>query len=311
MLSELVLVHRTLPAPSLSAIGGGDLVWRTCLREIRLAFQDSAAEIAVAPSDEVYSGADAYRFLLEILCGLHSRILGENEIVGQFKKRFLEEALPEAYADDFRRLAQALLTDMKQVRRQYPLNLGAHSYGSFCRRELEGASPVAILGTGELAVAIAPWFSKKTEVRVLHRSEESRARFERKLSQANSGVARTLVYRAIDANPLDLSGALVIAAPLSAREIDALIARASVHPTKVIDLRGDSAEDPILPITLPDGSEATVLDLQDFFRDAESANRTASGLKAAALARVARLTDARLDSESIVIRTYGWEDLCG
>jgi glutamyl-tRNA reductase len=309
MLSELVLVHRALPAPSLSPVGGGDIVWRTCLREIRVFFQNSDTEIEATSHDEVYLGGEAYRFLLEVLCGLHSRILGENEIVGQFKKRFLDEALPEVYADDFRRLAQSLLADMKQVRRQHPLNLGAHSYGSFCRRELEGASPVTMIGTGELAVAIAPWFSRKTEVRVLHRSESGRESFLRKLSGA--AVARTARFAAIDSKILDLSGALVIAAPLSAREIEALIARATSRPSKIIDLRGNSAEDPILPVTLADGSEAIVLDLQDFFREAESANRAATTLKAAAMIRIAHLTDARLDSESILIRTYGWEDLCG
>jgi glutamyl-tRNA reductase len=287
-------------------------VWKTCLREIFLARRSPDGVLETLPGDEVFYEQDAYRFLLEVLCGLHSRILGENEIVGQFKKRFLEEALPADLSDDFRRLAQALLADMKQVRRQHPLNVGAHSYGSYCRKESEGDARATILGTGELAVAIAPWLSRKSETQILYRSENGRASFARKVSGGAASVARSIRFAPLATSAgLDLSGVLVIAAPLSAREIEALLSRASALPSKLIDLRGESAGDPLLPIALADGRDLPVLDLQDFFREAEASNRAAATLRAAALARVARLADARLESESILIRTYGWEDLCG
>jgi glutamyl-tRNA reductase len=312
MLSELVLVHRTSPAPAHPLGAEGWFVWKTCLREIYLARRSSEGALETSPGDEVFYGPDAYRFLLEVLCGLHSRILGENEIVGQFKKRFLEEALPGEFADDFRRLAQALLADMKQVRREHPLNVGAHSYGSYCRKEAEGESRATLLGTGELALAIAPWLSRKAETQVLYRSENGRDSLARKISETNSTAARSLRFAPLaNAKALDLSGLLVIAAPISAREIEALLAEVSGLPSKLVDLRGESAGDPLLPIALADGRELPVLDLQDFFREAETSNREASVLRAAALVRIARLTEARLESESILIRTYGWEDLCG
>lgn len=308
MLTDLVLIHRT--GPAIAPEGGAWVVWKTCLRQIYLSRRpvgSATIDFPLLQGDEVFYEADAYRFLLEVLCGLHSRVLGENEIVSQFKKRFFEEELPSEVSGDFRKLAQSLLADMKQVRREHPLNLGAHSYGSYCRKETERDSRITIVGTGELTLSILPWISKKSEIQILYRSEKGR---DSLISKAG-GIAVPVHCVSVSTEVLDLSGALVIAAPMGAREIEAMIARAEVKPSRLIDLRGEAEKDPLLPIESPDGSDLPVLDLQDFFRETEISNRAASAARMAALARVAKLAEARLESDSIQIRTQGWEDLVG
>src|SRR6185437_11106148 len=84
---KLVIVHRrrdTQPA-AFSFTNPDWCVWETCVR--RLAFGTDA--FAIEPSergDEIYLGDHAFRFLLEIVCGLHSPVRGETEVHGQFRQ---------------------------------------------------------------------------------------------------------------------------------------------------------------------------------------------------------------------------------
>src|SRR3989475_6294583 len=79
------------------------LEWQTCLR--RILFLNSndnravieAAEVgkAVPPTVEVFRAQEAYRFLLEVICGLNSPIVGETAVMGQFKKISLQTKFPK------------------------------------------------------------------------------------------------------------------------------------------------------------------------------------------------------------------------
>ena len=110
----LCIVNRPLGD---SPIPAGALIWRTCLREVWFAEEagelsgtevvdvgiaseqseasprERSGERGAAASERVGGrGAapsnvdgDAYRLLLEILCGLQSPMLGETQVMGQFK----------------------------------------------------------------------------------------------------------------------------------------------------------------------------------------------------------------------------------
>src|SRR5258708_36513750 len=69
------------------------LEWQTCLRRILFLnrFENSAL-IEAAENDsmfpgsmEIYRGRDAYGFLLEVICGLNSPLLGETQASEQIK----------------------------------------------------------------------------------------------------------------------------------------------------------------------------------------------------------------------------------
>jgi len=63
----------------------------TCQRVIYLGFKFFPLNhLEKQVSAEVYSGSKAYHHLLKIICGLESKILGESEIVHQFKTSFHE-----------------------------------------------------------------------------------------------------------------------------------------------------------------------------------------------------------------------------
>ena len=70
---------------------------------------------------------EAYRLLLEILCGLRSPMVGETQVMGQFKAFLASLDREHAWVN---RVGQRLLTDARDVRTRHLQGLGSRSYGS-------------------------------------------------------------------------------------------------------------------------------------------------------------------------------------
>ena len=75
MLNDLVIVN--LRANSTEAMPAAltNLQWQTCLRRI-VFLHRSELEPRTSSRLEIYSGREAYQFLLEVICGLHSPLVG-------------------------------------------------------------------------------------------------------------------------------------------------------------------------------------------------------------------------------------------
>ncbi|MCB1176841.1 MAG: NAD(P)-binding domain-containing protein [Leptospiraceae bacterium] len=107
---------------------------------------------------KVYLGYSAYQLLLEITCGLKSRLLGETEVFNQFKEAFKNENLPySAFGDYLKKLRDEIIEDTRKIRRNHLIGLGDQSYGSLARRFLGDSKKVTLLGTGQLAEQILPY----------------------------------------------------------------------------------------------------------------------------------------------------------
>src|SRR6187402_880925 len=116
-------------APGQGLAGG--VVWRTCLREIAFVANGSPVPAAVdALQDEAASA-----HLLEVICGLGSPIVGETEVMSQFKA-FAAGLTPEHAA--LRDMSERLLADARTVRARFLTGLGSRSYGSAVRRHIKG-----------------------------------------------------------------------------------------------------------------------------------------------------------------------------
>ena len=65
---------------------------QTCQRTLILSYEDNP--LSTYQTDDIFNdlisleGEDAYSYLLEVICGLKSKLIGENEIVGQFKTSY-------------------------------------------------------------------------------------------------------------------------------------------------------------------------------------------------------------------------------
>ncbi len=172
------MLNRRTPERTPTALLPDACVLGTCLREVRIAMADAREQPTGSEADaagyERYAGAEAYRFLLQLACGLESEIAGETEILGQIKQawRDHEAAQPEA-AKALRPWMQRLLQDTKEIRSEYVVSLGSATYGSLVRRLLGGAltGPTLLIGAGQLAETILP-FLDNGEVLVWNRGRE-------------------------------------------------------------------------------------------------------------------------------------------
>lgn len=272
MLHDFTIIHRRKP---LRFDDHTDPVWSTCLRS--LAFTARAA--SPHPQDEIHTQHQAYRFLLEIVCGLHSPITGETEVFGQFKTFAQEWIKREPKRAP---LVQKLLNDAKAIRSKYLSNLGTQSYGSWVRKNLK-AKKVHVLGAGNLAQEIYPYLAKQAET-VIHSRSPHKSALEN---------TKAIAEKAFD------RGALVIAAPMTAAEIRKWLNNRD--PEQIFDLR-ETSECDALPSTAPQYG------LHEIFAEiARTKARLTPLLKEIKREIVERSEKIAAQAQH---RPLGWDDLC-
>ena len=175
---------------AVSALNVGNVfVLRTCQRTLLLGFNEGPQNLIAlsqgnlqqeAPlKQDEFLGHEAYEFLLETICGLKSRILGENEIVHQFKEAysyFLERPNPNRHVQG---ILEKLFKDAKKIRTQHLRELGLQTYAGIVRKILldkmigtDFSTPVLILGSGQLAEDIVKICYRKFNLTVTARNEE-------------------------------------------------------------------------------------------------------------------------------------------
>jgi glutamyl-tRNA reductase len=258
------------------------LVWRTCVREIALV----DARAPLPNGARVWHDESAYAHLLEVICGLDSPMIGETEVLHQFKV-FTAGLSPEQ--GGWREVAQSLLNDARAIRSRHLIGLGSRSYGSAVRRLVGDAPRVALAGTGMLAKQIAPFLGERT-VDLWGRREHV------------DGFDR-VAYRVLSAPPMeqiDEPVALVIAAPLRSAEIARLAGRYR-QVIALIDLRAEGAQDPPPAV-------APLVTLADVFAGVQDAARVTALRVEAAKDDIREC--ARAFATRAKLNPSGWHDLC-
>lgn len=194
------------PGPNIETQTPGIVAPRTALL-----FETCQRRIWIDPTGQqthsTHTGEEAFAFLLEVICGLQSRVFGETEVLGQFKAFCREH--PELDP-----VGSWLLEDAKAIRSRFLTGIGSQSYGSVVRRWAGEQAPALILGTGQFAQKISPWLPGSTMVR------------SRDLSLCDERISA-----------LPEGSAVVIAAPMADSALSAL-SGAGARGLKWIDLRG-------------------------------------------------------------------------
>ena len=277
--------------------------WQTCLRRIlflnahdnRDLLQTIETENLLPPIVEVFRGQQAYKFLLEVICGLNSPIVGETAVMGQFKEFLQNAKFPKSSWGNFlRQLATNLMIDAKRVRAQHLQGLGSQSYGSLVRQHVKDLPEVAVLGSGNLAREILPWLIGKTRVRV----------FCRQLGRANylrEEFPEIELSEYSDASPNESATGLVIAAPLTAQDVAGWSQAQQLSFTKCLDLRGEALSD---PITI----SAEIIPLHQLFAALRAERERLEQHVEAARAEIEQLVAHQ--TQQAQFRPFGWEDLC-
>ena len=289
MIHDFCVYHRSEQGQKSPSLPTDHWALDTCLRSLVFT-EHGEARPQELEGYRRFKGGEAFSLVLQIVCGLHSPLVGETEVFGQFKNfiRDSRDHLPPGLLQ----VLELVVQEAKKVRAQHLQGLGCTSYGSLLRKHLQGQrAPLVFLGAGSLTRDILPWCVKDgSEIRLLTRRPDHH-------QDLKQDKVKILSYQ--DAGQLDLRGAVVvIAAPLSAVEISRLLPLAGVK--QVFDLRGESETDPL--------AVGSVIPLQAFFQDLSENRRRAERAKASALEEIeVRSTHLQLMERP---RPFGWEDLC-
>ncbi len=217
---------------------GQQSVWKTCLRSI--CFLDEESEISKLSSqassqDQVFKDTEALTFLIQVLCGLYSPVIGENEVFGQFKIFVREQQeLGNDYFSPHQDWLQFVFKEVKKIRSEHLSKSTSQSYGSIIRRMVSPYAEVSLIGSGQLASSILPWLIGKKAVQIISRSpEKAEAILKKQMSQV-------LVESLSDVK--SLCEAVVVAAPVSDEKILEIAQRSRKPIKEVFDLRAESKD---------------------------------------------------------------------
>lgn len=266
-------------------IAAGGVVWRTCRREI--AFVERGT--SVLPPAALFQGEAAYAHLLEVVCGLDSPIIGETEVMSQFKA--FVAGLPSEHAA-LRDVSERLLADAKAVRARHLVGLGSRSYGSAVRRRVRDCSRIAVVGTGMLAAKILPFLQDDGRQLDLWGRRDS-------LQWDVTGIT----YRRLESNDAaTLAGraAIVVAAPIPSSDIGRLRGRYA-DVVRLIDLRAEGRDDPPPPFP-------SVVTLDDIFMELNAAAQISDQCATSAREEIRRC--AHVFVTRAKLHPSGWHDLC-
>ena len=129
------------------------------------------------------------------------------------------------------------MVDAKAVRRRHLERLGSHSYGGLVRQHLKGIPSVALIGAGHLASEIVPWLIGKAQLTLFCRDPLSARGLVDKYPQINLEQFTT-AHAGHGSGAGSGDTALVIAAPLTSREIESWVV-CSRALRAVLDLRAE------------------------------------------------------------------------
>lgn len=291
MISQLACLHISKKHTIVPIHWNEDvLTWSTCLRELRFFLNRGPASAVVIPEGaHLYVGVEAYRFVLQVICGLHSELLGETEVMGQFKNFMEAQVGSDSLTSVFQKFAQAVWSDAKKIRSEFLQDFGSQSYGSIARGWVRETSQIHVLGYGHLAQEMEPWLAKVSTPLTFHVRHPEKAQSNHPVQPLAAGGR--------------VSGAVIVAAGLSDED---LIAWLTLHVEECLDVIVD-LRDQSQPQQWAAFAKKTYC-LKDAF------DRVSQGSERRRERAIAALTaiDAKV-SEQVsrqVVRPFGWDDLC-
>ncbi len=274
----------------------GALVFETCLR--RIVFFSSDLFLSQPNNQkwlqkhstqyEIFRGEEAYKFVLEVICGLHSLIKGETEIFGQFRE-FFNDQKAEIDSNGMTDVFKQWIVDCKNLRSTRIQNWSHNTYGSVTRKLLNSNDGVALLGGGQLAREIAPWLKHVKSKSILLRQP-------RDLEPQFSGFRIEMTQNWDCSEDVTV---VVIAANISNSELNTHLSRWP-NVRLVVDWRGDES----LPVT----KARDVFRLHDLKQVDERSKREESERIELVIGEIQ--TKALEFAKKAKHNPWGWEDFC-
>ncbi|GAB4010160.1 MAG: hypothetical protein Fur0010_02210 [Bdellovibrio sp.] len=161
-------------------------VLKTCQRVLVIGYKEIAFDLSLRPRQKLIS-TEAYTFLLETLCGLKSRLLGESEIVCQFKDHYNYYRQQDYSNSIVCTTLEKSFQDAKKIRTQFLKNIGMQSYAGLSRLLLHAfqQKEILIIGSGRLAKDLVKVLNKHHPLVICARNAEKARQLEQKTIEWN------------------------------------------------------------------------------------------------------------------------------
>lgn len=293
MLDNLLLVHhrKTKKQPVFNELSTKWLGWETCLRAIGFSHGAMIKNDSEVPDGaELYQGPNAYSFALEVICGLHSPMVGETEVYGQFKE-LMDKAAKNHQFTPVLQWLEMLNSDAKQVRRLYLKNLGSFSYGSVLRRKCRDYNQLHFIGAGSFVKELLPWVTKTEKSIYVY------ARNPEKAKKQLAEFSDRIQVQPISSDLKIESGCVVICAPIEALKLNPIF---DGEDLSIIDLRGESRHDAL-------NQKCPIYSLDEMFDEIKLTQQTAKNKIQSAKKMIQQLA---LEKNNMMLhRPYGWHDI--
>ena len=299
-MSDLIIIHHSFQSSSINEKDNlkepAFLMWETCRRQIFFSEEQRVLDYDLTNQDEIFLGLDAEEFLIQVLCGLKSPLVGETEVFGQFKNWW--QNLKDAdFKNKFDKQVQQIFSVVKRTREENLYGLGSQSYGSLLRKKMtetkDGSAVIDFIGAGQLVEEMIPWIEKKWAYRIWCRDTG-------KVKETIYGsAARDILHLNADSQ---VAKHLVVAAPLSHDELNIFIkVRQNESAVSVYDFRKDSAT------YQHKNNLASYSHLDDFTTDvANQQESIQANIKKANNSIAAWKAQAEKRAH---VRPFGWDDL--
>lgn len=176
MISSLNLINLPPSSNPLPNNNGDVFIIKTCQRTIILGFNQKPSQYVpkAIQTIEQLTGKEAYQFVLETICGLKSKLLGEHEIVNQFKDAYTNYINSGKTNSHILSILEKIFKDAKEVRKKHLTEIGLLTYAGIARKILiedKYTGPVIVYGSGQLAEDLLRILIKKFEVTLCARNE--------------------------------------------------------------------------------------------------------------------------------------------
>lgn len=251
-----------------------------------------------ASSFEVYKGYEALNYAIHVLSGLESPVLGETEVLGQFRDQVLPQLQNKPI---FQEPVQFILKMVKNIRTKHFVGQGAQTYGGLVRKLLKSEDEVVFIGAGSFAESIYPWLKPHKDIFFSVRNSEkysSNSIFKDSVFFDLNSDLESQKKALSKLNP-HKSVSLVICAPLSAAQIREHVGNQKIET--VIDLRETSKSDPLFmtdPMT-------KVFILEEVFTEISKALENKSKIRDSVSKEIKDSINAQLTKH----RPFGWDDI--
>ncbi len=268
---------------------------QTCLRKT-IFFSEAQFEFfkvedaKLASGFDLYTGFAAVEYMVKVLSGLESPVVGETEVLGQFKKQIIPQLEKKS---DLKEVIQFILNLVKTIRTKHLIGLGSQSYGSMVRRILKYHQHILFIGAGALTESILPWVKGSKNVMILVRSLD---RYEKTDVYKENGDLKVFSFN--EDFIFDFPLHVIVCAPIKAKLLESYLTNANVET--VVDLREESKIDPILNLS------CKLFDLESVFKGVYAEIDKKKKL----IKSIEKDICTKIEERFVKYRPFGWDDLC-